>query len=52
MNDVLLVLIVGSMSLLSFYLGARLGKKENAEGIKFPNLNPITKLEEQKEKKE
>ena len=52
MNDVLLVLIVGSVNLLSFYLGAKLGGKENTESIKFPNLNPITKLEEHKEKKE
>jgi len=52
MNDILLVLIVGSMNLLSFYLGAKLGRKENAEGIKLPNLNPIAKLEEYKEKKE
>lgn len=52
MNDVFFVLIVGSMNLLSFYLGARIGRKENAESIKFPNLNPITKLEEHKEKRE
>ena len=52
MNDVLLVLIVGSVNLLSFYLGASLGRKENVESIKLPNLNLITKLGEYKEKKE
>lgn len=50
MNNILLVLAVSGMSLLSFYLGAKLGSKEN--GITLPNLNPITKLEEHKEKKE
>lgn len=52
MNDVLLVLIVGSMNLLSFCLGANLRRRESGEGIKLPNLNLITRWEEHKEKKE
>lgn len=52
MNDIFLVLAVGMTNLLSFYLGAKLGRKEDEEGIKLPNLNPIKKIEEYKEKKE
>lgn len=52
MNDVILVLMVGSVNLLSFWLGARLGSKEKANGIRLPNLNLIAKLEEHEEKKE
>ncbi len=51
MNDILLVLAVGGINLLSFYLGSKLCRNEELD-IRLPNINPIKKHKEYKEKKE
>lgn len=51
MNDILLVLVVGIMNLLFFYLGLKLSRKERLD-IRLPDLNPINKYKEHKEKEE
>lgn len=51
MNNILLVVAVGVMNLLSFYLGAKLSNGEKVN-IELSNLNPVKKIEEYKEKKD
>ena len=49
--DILLVITVGTISIVSFFIGARLGQKvAKGEAIEMPN--PFDIAEERKEKRE
>ena len=40
--EILLVLVVGTLCIVCFFVGAKVGQKVvNKEEIKLPNLNPI-----------
>ena len=42
MEAIILVLLVGALELLAFFIGARIGQKASKdEEIKLPNINPV-----------
>lgn len=53
METILIILSVGIMNILCFFIGARVGQKVvNKEEVKLPNINPITAVKEYEAKKE
>lgn len=47
------MLCTGLLNVLCFFVGAKVGNKvAKGENIDLPNLNPIDKIQEHKEKKE
>lgn len=55
--EILLIVSIGIMNILCFFVGAKIGQKVvNKETIEIPNLNPIKALynakQEKKERKE
>lgn len=51
--EILLVVSVGVINILCFFIGAKVGQKvTNNEPLKLPNLNPIKAIEDYKENKE
>lgn len=45
METILLVISIGTMNILCFFIGAKLGQTvANNKTIKAPNLNPITAI--------
>lgn len=47
------MLVVGALNIGCFFVGAKVGNKvAKGENIDLPNLNPIDKIQEHKEKKE
>ena len=53
METIILILCTGLLNVLCFFIGSRIGNKvAKGENIDLPNLNPIDKIQEHKEKKE
>lgn len=53
METILLIAVIGTMNILCFFVGARVGQKVvNKEEIKLPTINPIELYKEHQEKKE
>lgn len=53
METILLIVSIGLMNILCFFIGARVGQKVvNKEEIKLPNVNPIQAYREIETKKE
>ena len=53
METILTIIAVGTLNVVCFFVGAKLGQKvAKGETIEMPNLNPIDYINEQKEKKE
>ena len=51
--DILLVLTVGTISIVSFFIGAKVGQKvANGEPIETPNLNPMDAIRRERSKRE
>ena len=49
----LLILVVGALCIVCFFVGAKVGQKVvNKEEIKLPNLNPIAAVKNYEERKE
>lgn len=50
---ILLVLVIGALCIVCFFIGAKVGQKVNkGETLEVPNLNPVKVFEEYKESKE
>ena len=53
METILLVLIIGILCIVCFFVGAKIGQKVvRQETIELPKLNPVEKVHEILEKKE
>lgn len=53
MEIISIIVSVGIMNVLCFFIGAKVGQKViNKEEIKLPNINPITAVKEYEAKKE
>lgn len=53
MDTISIIVSVGIMNILCFFIGARVGQKVvNKEEIKLPNINPITTAKEYEAKRE
>lgn len=53
METVLLVLLIGVMNLLAFFIGATTTQKANkGEGIRIPNMNPVEAYKKHREQEE
>ena len=53
METILLIVSIGIMNILCFFIGARVGQKVvNKEEIKLPNINPIQAYREYEVKRE
>lgn len=53
METILLIAVIGTMNILCFFIGARVGQKVmNKEEIKLPTINPIELYKESQEKRE
>lgn len=53
METISIIVSVGIMNILCFFIGARVGQKVvNKEEVKLPNINPITAVKEYETKKE
>lgn len=51
--EILLIAITGTLNLVCFYIGAKLGQKvSRGETIEMPTINPIEIIKEHQEKKE
>ena len=51
--DILLILTVGALNVVCFFIGAWVGSKaKKGEDIKLPNINPIEAIREHNAKKE
>lgn len=50
--EILLIVSIGIMNILCFFVGAKIGQKVvNKETIEIPNLNPIKALDNAKQEK-
>jgi hypothetical protein len=53
METILLIAVVGTLMIVSFFVGAKVGQKvSNNEPIELPKINPMEIYKEHKEKKE
>lgn len=53
METIILIVSIGIMNILCFFIGARVGQKVvNKEEIKLPNINPIQTYKEYETKRE
>lgn len=53
MESILLIAIVGTLIIVAFFLGAKIGQKvANNEPIETPNINPLQKYRKHMEQKE
>lgn len=53
MESILLIAIVGTLIIVAFFLGAKIGQKvANNEPIETPNINPLQKYRKNMEQKE
>ena len=53
MADILLIVTVGTMCIVSFLIGAKVGQTVvKGEDIQTPNLNPLEHIQKHREKKE
>lgn len=51
METVLIVLAVGTLNIVCFFIGIKAGKKEDIQAPELPNLNPFKAYQEHVEKK-
>lgn len=53
METVLTIIAVGTLNVACFFIGSRIGQKvAKGEPIEMPNINPIEKIQEHKDKKQ
>lgn len=50
--EVLLVLVVGTLNIVCFFIGVKAGTKEVIKAPEIKDLNPIKKIQEHAEQKE
>ena len=51
--EILLALVVGTLCIVCFFVGARIGQKvNNEEKLEVPSLNPMQAIREAKDRKE
>lgn len=53
METIILILLMGTMNLLAFFIGAKIAQKaDKDEEIKLPTLNPVKAYQEHVEREE